>query len=153
MNLFLASLVAAIPAGVLSYVLASNFIFAADKMEGMLQIVSGFTLAMSALVTVLPFGILIFGPKTEPAPEPVKKETPSSASQAEVSIVEEPGSEVVIPARDSSEYEITATESEMAAFDGEDDFQTEAEMDAVDFDESFVDEDFEDDSPKGRKKR
>ncbi len=60
---------------------------------------------------------------------------------------------MVIPARDSSEYEITATESEMAAFDGEDDFQTEAEMDAVDFDESFADEDFEDDSPKGRKKR
>jgi hypothetical protein len=159
MNLFLVSLVAALPGGVLSYILATNFIFSADKMEGMVQIVSGFTLAMSALVTVLPFGILIFGPKAEPKPAAApaaKKESPSSTSQAEVSIVEEPGSEVIIPTRDSDEYEVSATESDLPALEGgDDDFQTEAEMQAIDFDERFADEELDieqEDKPKGKGK-
>ena len=165
LNLFFVSLVAAVPGGVLSYFLVTNFLTRADQMESMLQIVSAVTLALSALVTLLPFGILIFGPKTEEPEAPAKTEKEAAKSQAEVAVVEAPESEVVIPARDSAEFEVTdpemgafvgeehfETEAEMPAFEADEEFQTEAELESVDFDEDFGDVfAYFDDLPRRRK--
>lgn len=160
-NLFLVSLVAAIPGGVLSTILAMNFLTSADKMEGMMQLLTAATLGLSVLVTVLPLGILIWGAKTEKPAVAIKKdakEAAASPSQAEISVAEEQVSDVVIPARDSGEFDVT--DPEMAAFeDGssvdDDAFATEAELASADFDEDFGDfeeEEIEEPKPKKKKK-
>lgn len=156
LNLILVSLVAAIPAGILSTVLALNFLNSADKMEGMLQLISAVTLGLSVLVTVLPLGILIFGAKDEkPVTETKasKKDAGEPVSQAEVSVVEEGAmSSVVIPTRDTGDFEIT--DPEMAAFEsGDDDFVGAHEMESADFGEEFADfGDEEEEAPKKKKK-
>ncbi|MDA1013815.1 MAG: hypothetical protein O3A00_05100 [Planctomycetota bacterium] len=68
--LFFVSLVASIPGGYLSYVLVMVFLDRAEKMSTAFQVIAGVTLAFSALVTVIPFFILIFTPKKAPGFDP-----------------------------------------------------------------------------------
>jgi hypothetical protein len=136
LGLFFLSLVAAIPGGFLAVRLVLDFLNRADQMETTLQIVSGLTLAMSALVMLLPFGILIFGPKTEKEPEvgETSKAEGSKAdiSKADVAVVAEPESEVIISPSD--EFSIdempSASDDALVTEDGLDIFE----------DESFEDE-------------
>lgn len=68
--LFFVSLVASIPGGYLSYVLVMVFLERAERMSTAFQVIAGVTLACSALVTVIPFFILIFTPKKAPGFDP-----------------------------------------------------------------------------------
>ena len=63
LSLAAVSLVAAIPAGFLAVLMALAFLRHAEHMKTTLLVLAGLTLAVSALVTVMPFGILIFGAK------------------------------------------------------------------------------------------
>ena len=65
LSLLLTSLVAAIPGGYLTYLMVMTFLDRADQMSGTLMGLVGLTLAMSACVTLIPFGIAIFTPKGE----------------------------------------------------------------------------------------
>ncbi len=151
-NLALASLTAAIPAGVLAFLLVSTFLssFEVVAKSGILAAVSVLTLALGAIVTLMPVGILIFGPKTD---KPEKK-APSKASQAAVA---KPGS-----ADELSEVEMEAadmfSDSDMEVSDAafELDEIDEDEVVVADDDDLFEDEvsgefedfDFEDDEKK-----
>ncbi len=65
LSLLLTSLVAAIPGGYLTYLMVMTFLNRADQMSGTLMGLAGLTLAMSACITLTPFGIAIFTPKGE----------------------------------------------------------------------------------------
>lgn len=62
-QLFFVSLVGAIPGGYVSYVLVTVFLERAEKMSTAMSVIAGTSLALSGLVTVLPFFVLIFTPK------------------------------------------------------------------------------------------
>ena len=64
-SLFCTSLVPALVAGGLSYLMVMTFLERTGTMGTMLMVVCGVTLAASAIVALSPFGILIFSPKTE----------------------------------------------------------------------------------------
>jgi hypothetical protein len=80
-NLALASLTAALPAGILAFLIVSTFLTQFEAMGGMLSALAGLTLALSALVALMPVGILVFGPKADrPAKPPKSGETPAAAA-------------------------------------------------------------------------
>ena len=54
------SLVAAIPGGFLAYLTIRAFVYHAEKMATMLQVVTGTTLVFSVLMALSPFAILLF---------------------------------------------------------------------------------------------
>jgi hypothetical protein len=54
------SLVAAIPGGFLAYLTICAFVYHAEKMATMLQVVTGTTLVFSVLMALSPFAILLF---------------------------------------------------------------------------------------------
>lgn len=56
-----ASLVAAVPAGILCALLVMVFLNHAENLKTMTQALVGGTLVVTAVVTLLPFGVLIFG--------------------------------------------------------------------------------------------
>ncbi len=62
-SLFFVSLVGAVPGGYVSFVLVKVFLDRAEKMSTAMQVIAGSALALSGLVTVLPFFVLIFTPK------------------------------------------------------------------------------------------
>ena len=59
-RLILMSIVAAIPAAILSFLIIFAFLADAENMPGMLYVINGLTLLLSAFVTVLPVGIMLF---------------------------------------------------------------------------------------------
>ncbi|MEX2286519.1 MAG: hypothetical protein WD648_05465 [Planctomycetaceae bacterium] len=126
-GLFLVSLVAAIPAGFLAVLLALDFLNRAEQMETMLKVVSIATLLASAPVMLLPFGILIFGPKAEPEPEEVAAASAADVSKADVAVVAEPESEVIISPSDEfktdASADFAAAEDEMVTEEGLDVFE------------------------------
>ena len=74
-GLFCTSLVPALIAGGLSYLMVMTFLNRTGDMGTMLMVICGITLAASAVVALSPFGILIFSPKTEEiAPETVDED-------------------------------------------------------------------------------
>lgn len=61
------SLVGALFAGLLSALIIQTFLQSTEHLTTMMTVLLGFTLACSALVTLLPVAILVFYPKTAPA--------------------------------------------------------------------------------------
>jgi hypothetical protein len=118
-SLSAASLVAAIPAGFLAYVLVMAFLQKPgfDKMHGFFQIISGLTLAMVTLMVLMPVGILIFGKKPEKAE---KKEKSKEADEDK-----------------PEEKAQAADEEEDLAADEEDEFADEECDDFEDEDDEF----------------
>ena len=57
----LTSLVAAIPAGFLAYLLVVVFLKQADTLPTMMKVIVGVALLCAVLVALMPFGLLIFG--------------------------------------------------------------------------------------------
>lgn len=87
-SFFCASLVAALPAGYLTYEMASTFLTRADKLAGMLTVVAGLTLAVSAVVTLIPVAILLFVPSAEKPPKPGAED---AAAEDEVGVADDEG--------------------------------------------------------------
>lgn len=68
------SLVGAIPAGFLAVVLVMSFLSYADKMSGTLKGLAAGTLALVAVVLLIPAAILVFGAKTKKPGEAAEAE-------------------------------------------------------------------------------
>lgn len=147
-NLALVSLIAALPAGVLAFLLVSTFLssFEVVSQSGILTVVTGLTLALGSLVTLMPVAIMIFGPKSEkPA-----KEKPSKASESVVAVAPASGelSEAEMEAADVfSDSEMDVSD---AAFEIDEDEVVVADDDM--FDEAdtgeFDDFEFDDEDEK-----
>lgn len=124
-----ASLVAAVPAGILCALLVMVFLNHAENLKTMTQALVGGTLMVTAVVTLLPFGVLIFGGrKAGKAPE--KAKAGAAADKADDGMI-------------ATSDDIIATDDDLEA---DEDTETVLYQDAVDDDadtaEVFEDEDF-----------
>lgn len=119
------SLVGAVPAGFLTYFMIATLLNRNEDIDvTMLQVLVWVTLSMSTLVTVLPIGILIFGPKTEPDEDEATDEQETA------------GDETGVAADRSSDKESTETlEDEHAKTE-------DVEIADGEVEEEFGDEDF-----------
>ena len=59
------SLVAAVPAGYLVFLMVQVFLTQTENMETMMYVVAGTTLAIGAIVALMPIGILLFTPSSK----------------------------------------------------------------------------------------
>lgn len=87
------SLVAAVPSGFLAFLTVKAFLDHADKMGGMLQVVTGTALLVSGLMTLSPVAILLFGkrsPKAEDAAATAGVAASSAAAAEETVLVPSP---------------------------------------------------------------
>lgn len=152
----LTSLVAAIPAGFLSYLLVMVFLNQADSLKTTMQAVVGATLLVSAIVALMPFALLIPGKKKK---EPAE----SSESVAEVlddddavDVMEEDAEvsedvEVDQDAPSSSDYELDDSDADvMSDSSGEIDAGNDSSLDDID---AFDMDDEEEEEPKTKKKK
>ncbi len=136
------SLVAAVPAGFLSYLMVMVFLERTEKLETPLKVWAGVMLAVSAFVTVLPFGILIFSPKARDAKDAVDEE--SKKTDAMEAPVDAPEDEM-FDEDEAGEHEEEDTEFEddLSAAEGEE-LDMEDEVDGEDLVEGFGDDDDDD---------
>lgn len=157
----LTSLVAAIPAGFLAYLLVMVFLKQADSLTTITQVVVGLTLACAALVVLMPFGLLIFGGRSagsdDVAAAPAKakgKGKPAADDLIDDSAVEEVSDEIVEDDDDAGDI-----------FGGDDDLGSASDDDIMaDSDDAisagssetldtFDFDDEEDSGPKKKKKK
>lgn len=150
----LTSLVAAIPAGFLSYLLVMVFLNSADSLQTTTQAVVGATLLVSAFVTLMPFGLLVLGGKKaakddEPAPAAdaaVLDDDVEVADDDEVSVTDDDSEDMAA----TSDFDLADSDADVMA-DSDDELSTgpASSMDEI---EAF-DMDDEDDEPKKKKKK
>lgn len=138
-----ASLVAAIPAGILSALLVMMFLTHSQNLSGLLPVIVGLALVCAAVVVLMPFGILLFSGK-------------AAAKGADKA-----GAKAV----DADDAELSASEGLLADDDGEigetvvfdPDSSNEladladSEIDEATDEDVFADEDDFDDEPKKKK--
>jgi hypothetical protein len=138
----IASLVVAVPAGVLAYFVVNSFLGGLEHMPTVFTGLYGATLAGCAGMVFLPFAVLIFGPKSQP-----KKAQDTSKVEAEPEKTAKEGEAKVEDAFEESTPELDAEGIEEAdaapvstgELDVVEPTPSEAELDAVDsFDEANV---------------
>jgi hypothetical protein len=149
MQTAMATLVAAVPAGVLGYFVVNSFLGGLEHLPTTYQGLYGATLAGCAAMVFLPFAVLIFGPKApkRAAGESVKATKKGKGSDSKVvDAVEKSTPELAAEAIEETErpvstgelevVEPTASEAELDAFDSFGD-QDESKTETVD---AFTDE-------------
>ncbi len=160
----LTSLVAAIPAGFLAYLLVDVFLKRADTLPTMVKVLVGVTLLCAALVALMPFGLLIFGGARKSADDVGKTAASRKGAKAddddEVEAVEE------VEEADDDSVSAFDDDDSVSAFDDESDadadIMADSDDDLTSGPPSSMDEiesvDFEDEeeeekpAPKKRKK-
>ncbi len=140
-----ASLVAAIPAGILATLLVMMFLTHSENLKGLMPVIVGLALVCAATVVVMPFGILLFSGKSsaKAAPKAAGKTGAKADDEAEVSASED------LLADEDEEMGETIV------------FDPDSSNDLSDLADSEIDEDteedpFEEDEPpkkKGKKKK
>lgn len=83
LSLFLTSLVAAIPGGILAALMVMTIVSNFNEMPTLFTVLASLVLAVSAFVTVLPLGILIFGPRQPGEPREEKELAAVEAAEAD----------------------------------------------------------------------
>ena len=143
----LTSLVAAIPAAYLGYVLVMAMLSYSESLSTISYVVMGLTLLTAVAAVLIPFGVM-FGGSRKPAPPKAdaKKSTGDDieAVDDEIEVSDEPsetldGDELV---EDASDFELADSSEEIVAQDSDDAFE--------DFD---LDEAEEEVKPKSKKKK
>jgi hypothetical protein len=144
----LTSLVAAIPAGLLTYLLVMVFLNQAESLSTLLKIIVGVTLAASGFVAIMPIGLLIFGGKKAAAEE---SEAATSKKSATIDIDDDAVEEVeVAEAEEASDgdslFDVEESDDDIMA-DSDDEIAS-GSADEIETDDLFDDEP----TPKKRKK-
>jgi hypothetical protein len=139
MQTAMATLVAAVPAGVLGYFVVNSFLGGLEKLPPTYQGLYGATLAGCALIVFMPFAVLIFGakaPKKAAEPKPAKGDKGAKGAEAKaVDAMEESKPEL---AAEGIEEEVERPMS-TGELDVVDDFGSEDESKTEAFD-AFTDE-------------
>jgi hypothetical protein len=136
MQTAMATLVAAVPAGVLGYFVVNSFLGGLEHLPTTYQGLYGATLAGCAAMVFLPFAVLIFGPK---APKRAAGEAAKAAKKGKgsdskvVDAVEKSTPELAAEAIEETERPVSTGELEVV-----EPTASEAELDAF---ESFGDQD------------
>ena len=149
----LTSLVAAIPAGCLSYLLVMVFLNQADSLNTTMQAVVGATLLASAMVTLMPFVLLIPGRR-----KPLDKgdRTDGVASDDAVEAMDDDAEvsddvEVEEDASATSDFDLDDSDADVMA-DSDDEVNTGNASSLDDMDAFDIDDEEEEPKPKKRKK-
>jgi hypothetical protein len=154
-NLSALSLVAAVPAGFLAYLMVATFLFQVQNLNWKFQVLAGATLAFSALLVLMPFGILVFARKSSGGGAAVKESKKAKKSgkaadaeggaaaaagsgeidaSSETVRTEAVGSGEVEAEEDAFADDLDALETE-AADEDEDLFAEDDDFETVDFEE------------------
>ena len=108
------ALIAAVPGGYLSYLLVMTMLDNFGKMPGMFKILSCAILACSALMTVMPIGIMIFVRDEETATDDEAVDEIEDVEEVEnvevAETIDEEVEEAPVEAFDSDEVEVTDTD-------------------------------------------
>lgn len=142
-------MVAAIPAGLLAYLLVMVFLTKADGLPMILQILVGLTLACAALVALMPIALLIFGGKRAPKEDVDKAKSGKAAKDDDEEEEEVEAAEEIEDAGDeeASAFDIEESDADIMA-------DSDAEISGND---SSLDEiesvDFDDDEPAPKKRK
>jgi len=145
----LTSLVAAIPAGLLTYLLVMVFLNQAESLSTLLKIIVGVTLAASGFVAIMPIGLLIFGGKKAAAEE---SEAATSKKSATIDLDDDDAVEEVdvAEAEEASDgdslFDVEESDDDIMA-DSDDEIAS-GSADEIETDDLFDDEP----TPKKRKK-
>lgn len=150
----LTSLVAAIPAGFLAYLLVMVFLNSADSLPMMLKIIVGLTLLCAAFVTLMPFILLIPGKKA-PA-EPAKASGGGKGAKVAVADDDEEVEEAGLDdadedAVDSAEIDIDESDAEIMS-DSDDAIASGSES-SLDEIEAFDMDDDDEPAPPPKKRK
>lgn len=164
----IASLVVAVPAGVLGYFVTKSFLGGLEQLPTVFKGLYGATLAACAAMVFLPFAVVIFGPKTskKSAADVIEQEAaPEQAPPSGESIVEESfdesepeleeeaiGEPADVP-MSTGELEIvepTPSDPDLGAFEDFDQPAGDTEAFATDDDDFTFDD--EEEPPKKKKK-
>lgn len=131
----------------MAYLLVMAFVQRFDTMVGMLKIVSGLTLLVSALLAVLPIGIVVFWPKAEEeeaAPASEEGETGDAGEELHDESSESPEGEEGVPALVERQEDAVAVDQdesvELATESHEDIYEADSEVE-MDFDDFMADDD------------
>lgn len=100
MQTAMATLVAAVPAGVLGYFVVNSFLGGLEKLPTTIQGLYGATLAGCVAIVFLPFAVMIFGPKS-----PKKAAAPAAATDSKA---EKAADSKVVDAVEESSPEVAA---------------------------------------------
>jgi len=130
-GLVLVSLIIAIPGAFLTVLMVMNFLQRSSDLSGMLLVLSGLTLLVSALVALAPVGILVFIPKGKTEDEEEGSEEKRTASEELSAIVEQAenfgedlAAEEFEPESDDTETEVLEDQNQ-----GDEDFFIEEDED------------------------
>lgn len=134
-SLSAASLIVAIPAGFLGYLLVMAFLQSPgfDNMAGFFKIISGLTLTLLTITVLMPVLVLIFGPKAEAVDNPADQKSGQKPS-------DEVGDDAGV-ADDEFGADDAFAEDEGDAFEDDDDFGDDSFGDDDAFDD-FDDDEF-----------
>jgi hypothetical protein len=125
-----ASLVAAVPAGLLATLLVMVFLNYAEALTGPGYGIVGATLACCALIALTPFGVLIFGGKKKSAAGAAKSGSKAAGKQDEDNV-----------ATDANES--AGDDGDVAAEVSDDIEMSDVDTDTVDFDSAELTDDIE----------
>lgn len=167
-GLFATSFVASLPGAALAYLMVMAFLNYSGGGSIWTKGLAGMLLVIGGLLTVMPFGIIVFaGPKTEKAPKKAKEKS-GDEDLVEAEADEEEGEALVEADEDESESNVAVTDENLEVFDqGTDEFAMTGEviddgsgMSSGEFDlgedfdsaEADVLEVEDDDEPKKKKK-
>ncbi len=148
-----ASLVAAIPAGILATLLVMMFLTQAGNLPTMLMVIAGSTLVASAMAVLMPFGILLFSGKSATKAAPKAAGKAGAKASADDGEAEVSGSDELLASEDEEFGETVVfdpdSSSNMADFaDSEIEEETDEDVFA---DEEEIEEELP--KKKGKKKK
>ncbi len=177
-SFFMTSLVAAVPAGLLTAVLVQAFLSHVGSMTTVPLVLAGATLAISSFLVVTPFGILVFGgPKKKKVAAAKSAKDKKQAVAAAVAGDESIAESVDVDLETSGEAHVLDSDDDMSIAAGSDvelddttafetplsnpdieltdsdAFATDQLVDMDDLVDEVVLEEDEDDEPKRKKKR
>jgi len=167
----IASLVAAVPAGVLGYFVVTSFLAGLEHLPTMYQGLYGATLAGCAAMVFLPFAVMIFSPKSaarKPAANAggneaeAAKADESEEAKTEVGFEEatpeieaeaiEEATEAPVSTGELEIVDATPSDADFDAFDGFDEGSSETEAPGSSADDEFTFDDEDIEPPKKKKK-
>lgn len=150
----LVSLVAAVPAGFLAFLLVNTFLNSADKLNTTFQVVCGIVLACVVVVILMPFALLIFGGPKKSADD----DSPKGKSSEDAEVIDDDVAEVDEDDGVESDETLGFDDSDADVMaDSDDEISTGSgssldEIEALDFEDDAEDFEEEEPAPKKRKK-
>ena len=148
----LTSLVAAIPASLLCWLLVDVFLKTADSLQTATQVVAGVTLLLAAFVALMPIGIFVLGGKKATKPDEEVADKGAAGSEDDVEVADDDVEVADDEAEDlaeTSDFDLDDSDANVMS-DSSEEIETGPASSLDDIDAFDIDEEEE---PKPKKKK